>query len=289
MDLSSSLAQVLAMPQTRCSVISYLKTLSPQGRRALFTLGAEYQRGVAADEYEVIVLLDDQADPDDADAIRRMGPNYRLIRFAQEYAPPWEAINFAVGEARAPAVICCTDGERLLSPGVVRYSLAALNSCSHPLVYALDLDAALPAGGEQGPWQQNGYLLFGAVDAGSRTPRGFFSRVQESSCCARKKRHYLEWGGIDERFRLPCGGLAVADLFDRVEQDKRFSPILLLGEAAFRQQPVKKKGMEEVCRQEYFAIRGRPFDPIYRRPSYYGWVCSDYHGDLLSEPEAVAE
>jgi len=275
------------MSQYRCSLISYLKTLSPEARRALYSLRAEYQRGVGGDDYEVILVLDDAAG-ETAD-LRELGPNFRLIRFAHEYAPPWEAVNLAVGEARSTSVICCTDGERILSPGVVQYSLAALNSCSHPLVYALDLDADLSAGDADGPWRGNGYLLFGAVDAGSRMPRGFFSRVQESSCFAMKKRHYIEFGGIDERFRLPCGGLGVADLFDRVEQDKRFSPILLLGEAAFRQRPAKKRGLDESCRQEYQSIRGRPFDPVYRRPSYYGWVCSDYHADLLSDPETVAD
>jgi len=273
------------MSQPRLSIVTYLHSLTPAAERALFSLSEGYQRGVRGEEYEILLVVD--ATANDHEALHRLAPNVRVIRFAREYAPAWEAINFGVGEARTPLVVCCTDGERILSPGALRYFLAALGSCSHPLVYALDLNAEIPTHGGGEPWRENGYLLFGSVEPSSRTPRGFFSRVQESSCFGMKKRHYIEFGGIDERFRLPCGGLGVADLFDRVEQDKRFSPILLLGEAAFRQGGTGKRGLGESCREEYLALRGRHFDPVYRRPSYYGWVCSDYHADLLSEPEAA--
>ena len=60
------------------------------------------------------------ATANDHEALHRLAPNVRVIRFAREYAPAWEAINFGVGEARTPLVVCCTDGERILSPGALR-------------------------------------------------------------------------------------------------------------------------------------------------------------------------
>jgi hypothetical protein len=130
-------------------------------------------------------------------------------------------------------------------------------------------------------WRRNGYELFTiSTPAASVGDRGFTLEVWESNCFALRRETYLEAGGFDERFRSPGGGLVNLDLFKRLAEDPKLTPICLLGEATFHQfhggvatNVSLNDHPWDSFEAEYEAIRGQAYHPpIGREPLYLGEV-----------------
>lgn len=274
------------MRHPKFSVIMYLEETDERAERSLFALTSEFQREVTAEDYEVIVV-DNSAEDGLRERWGERFPGFRFLRFVREYETPWEAVNFAVGEARSEKVLCCLQGARILSPGALKYALSALNFCQHPFVYTLDM--CLESVDDEKAWRSDGYSLFTRAHAIGGEDRGFFSRMNGSGCFGMTKRDYIRIGGLEEGFRTPIPGLAERDLFNRVHEEAGFVPVLLLGEASFAQRGacVADAALSEAGNEEFLRIRGKAYKPLFKKPAYLGWISQQYHVRLLHSENSL--
>jgi len=208
---------------------------------------------------------------------------------------PAAALNTAARQARGAAIAIMIDGARMLSPGVLRYTLRALKAYRRPVVSTLAFHLGPKTQQESvregydpevedrwletHDWQGNGYCLFDYAALAPSSRYGLMIPLAESNFVAMPRQVFDELGGLEERFTLPGGGLVNLDFYLRALQLPRINLVTLLGEGTFHQVhggastagPDRFAAMAE----EYAAIRGRPFTA---RPQ--PWIRSDYLGRL---------
>ena len=274
-----------------------------EAKRTLLSLTTMYQRDIRAEDYEVVAVDNGSTEPIDPDSFNGES-NFRYVYFTSGGPSPCRAINTAVARSKAEYVMICIDGARILSPGILKYTLSALSLSGHPFVYTLGMHIGrkpqnylIEEGYNQDvedrmfqeiDWPDDGYSLFRISSVALSSKNGFFSRLTESNCFALKRSDFLGLGGLDERFCAPGGGLVNLDFFKTVHEDIRFHPIMLLGEATFHQfhggvatnVPIDEHPYEIMAR-EYLRVRGKPYEPYYRSSDYYGWLSPEYHSGLI--------
>lgn len=290
-------------PPPRLSIVINFHNMRREAARTLHTLSTRYQRDVSGDDYEVIAVDNGSTAPLDAVEVEAHGNNFRYLRVEQGPPSPCRAINRAVASARGEFVLVCIDGARMLSPGILKYTLTGLALHSHPFVYTLGMhlghkpqNELLEEGYDQQvedqllrgvDWRSDGYRLFAISSVAYSSRNGFFSRLSESNCFALRRADYLALGGLDERFTSPGGGLVNLDFFNRVHEQPHIRPVMLLGEATFHQ---FHGGVATNVRRsehpwprmaaEYERIRGKPFASDPPLPEYLGWLSPEYHAGL---------
>jgi len=279
----------------KLSVVVVFHAMAREAPRTLHTLSTAYQHGVDALDYEVIAVDNGSNPPLDPALAPGFGAQFTHLAHAPRWPSPCEGVNAGVRAARGEFVMVCIDGARMLSPGLLRQALAALALAPHPFVYTLGMhlgpkvqNESMLEGYDQAredallatvDWKRDGYALFGISSVALSSRNGFFSALSESNCFALRRDDYLALGGLDEAFTSAGGGLVNLDFFNRVHEDPRFQPVLLLGEATFHQfhggtatnVPPAQHPWQAMA-AEYEAIRGKPFRSSFRPPLYYGEV-----------------
>ena len=283
----------MPLPIPRITVVAVFHNMRREARRTLYSLTDRYQRDVPAGEYEVLAIDSASDQPLDPSAVTGLGANFRYIRWETSSRSPCAALNHGVQCASAPLVVCLIDGARILSPGILQYTLAAASLHEHPFIYTLAMHLGskpqyhlVEEGYNQEvedkliasvDWASNGYRLFDISCVAGSSGNGFFSQLHESNCFALTRADYLEMGGLDERFDGPGGGLVNLDFFNRAHEHERLRPVMLLGEATFHQfhggvatnAPISRHPWNEMVK-DYERIKGRPFAFVHRRPNYVG-------------------
>ena len=278
------------------SVVVAFHDMRREAPRTLHTLSPAYQRGVAADEYEVIAVDVGSEPPLDEALVRAQGDHFRLLRFPRAPSPA-AAINAAVRESRGAAVMACIDGARMLTPGILRLALAALRGYADPLVATLSWhlgpkvqNESMLEGYDQTSedrllesvdWRGDGYSLFrvGCLSQSSRG--GWLGPLAESNCVAMRRAAWERLAGYDERFTSPGGGLVNPDLYRRA-CDLLGPPVVLLGEGTFHQfhggvatnVPRAHRPVRPMM-EEYVMIRGEPFVGPALKPTLLGGLPPD--------------
>ena len=302
------------MTDTPLTVVAAFFNMRREAARTLYTLSSDYQRGTSASDYHVVALDNGSTDPlSDAD-VTGFGPNFRLVRNPEGGPSPAAAVNRVVNEVSTPWVMCLIDGARMLSPGIVAGTLAACRERPEPFVYTIGMHLGratqneLAAKGygqaeedrllEGVDWRGNGYLLFTiSTPALSVVERRFFSPVLESNCFVLRRATFMDAGGFDQRFRSPGGGIVNLDLFKRLVEDPKMTPVCLLGEATFHQfhggvatnVPLREHPWDSFV-AEYEAIHGRPYGPpSWREPVYVGTIPEEARHLGGSAPRATAQ
>jgi len=285
---------MIAAPRTpTLSVVVNFHDMAREAPRTLRSLAPAYQRGVDRADYTVLAIDNGSSPPLDPALAASIDARFGHLRHEPRFPSPCAALNAAVAGCDGEFVMVCIDGARILSPGIVRHALAALRLAPHPFVYTLGMhlgpkvqNESMLEGYDQAredallatvDWEGDGYCLFGISSVALSSRRGFFSQLSESNCFALRREDYLALGGMDEAFTSAGGGLANLDFFNRVHEDARFQPVMLLGEATFHQfhggtatnVPAARHPWPAMA-AEYEAIRGRPFASAYRPPLYYG-------------------
>lgn len=260
--------------------------------RTLRSLSPACQRGIAAEDYEVIVVDNGSRRPFDRDLCRASCPNASFHAIPDAGVSPVAAINHGIEQARGDLVGVMIDGARMASPGLVATALQA--SRVHPravvgtLAFHLGPDVQMRSvaqGYDQSvedalletvDWEGNGYGLFSiSVPAGS-SARGWFTLPSESNALFLAREQWRQLGGYDPAFACAGGGLANLDAWARACAMPDWQVVMLFGEATFHQvhggiaTNAPPRSRWEEFHDEYVRIRGKPYEPPRGRPLLFG-------------------
>lgn len=273
--------------------------------RTLRSLGAGYQRDIAADQYEVIIVDNGSPRPLTLPPSEALGVAVRLHRIEQASQSPARAANAGIALARADVVGLVVDGARMASPGLLAGALLADSLSPRAVTTApawhlgpgLQIDAATNDYDqaaedsllEASHWEEDGYELFSISTPAASSRRGLFGAMGESSSLFLRRELWNELGGLDESFSLPGGGLVNHDLYRRACALERTQLVVLLGEGTFHQMhggaATSGRISREKMREEYALIRGEPHRPPANRPVFLGSAPPQYLPHIAASVE----
>lgn len=262
--------------------------------RTLRTLAPDYQQGIDAGDYEVIVVDNGSPAPID-DCVLKAHPDLDVtsIRLEDASASPARAANTGLARARGELVGLVVDGARMASPGLLREARRAAGVAPRPVVATLGWHlgstrhSELPAGSgydqrvedellDTVDWERDGYRLFEISTFASSSARGWFGPMGESSALFMPAGLWRELDGLSEEFTLPGGGLVNHDLFRRACELEGTQLVVVLGEGTFHQfhggAATSRRLDWDAMHADYVAIRGTPYRPPEDEPVYVGTV-----------------
>jgi hypothetical protein len=291
------LAEKAESPPT-LSVVVVVHNMRREAPRTLFSLSADYQRYIKAEDYEVIVIdngSDPPFDPKELDALRG---NFRLIRIDPASPSPAQAINRGLTEARGDVIGVMIDGARLVTPGLLHfarhgaclYDRAAVATLGWYLGYDLQT-RSIEGGYDQSredalldsiDWPRDGYRLFEIATMDESSIDGWFQPISESNALFMRRESWEALDGVDERFDAPGGGLLNLDTFRRALELPASELIVLPGEATFHQShggvstnapPEQQDDNWTQWAGQYARVRGHPYQvPQTHVPTYIGKI-----------------
>lgn len=278
------------------SVVIVVHRMSRQAENTLKSFSVPYQRGVARDDYEVIVVENASDDVFGEERARGVNADVRYFFRDEPGTSPAPALNFGVSRARGERVGLVIDGARLVSPRVLMYALLGLRMDEHALVAVPGYHLG-PAEQQSNPgydeateqelmrqanWTENGYRLFDVSCVSSANRHGVFHPFMESNCLFCSKATYDRIGGADERFDLPGGGSVNLYLYRRLALLPESRLVVLPGEGSFHQfhggvTTTPSEDLDAVLmshRTQLARILGAPFEAPKREPILLGAVTS---------------
>ncbi len=251
--------------------------------RTLFSLSPSFQKGISADDYEVIVVDNGSKELPDISSYRESGMNIRLLQVPNPNQSPARAINLGLNASLGKNIGVFIDGARMASPGLLQSAQQALRFSDRSIVatrgrylgptmqrtsmnegYTKDFEDALLGSLD---WKNNGYRLFEkSVFDESSGAHWFDPRISESNSLFMSRALWSEINGFSEDFQSLGGGFLNLDTLTRATSLEETQPILLIGEATFHQlhggvaTNVPKENVFPM-RAEYEAKRGTPYEP----------------------------
>jgi cephalosporin hydroxylase len=268
------------------SVIVVFYNMRREAQRTLHSLSRAYQLGTEDLDYEVIVV-ENGSDNDQKlgeDCVRSLGAEFRYLDLGADATPsPADALNRGVAVAKGEAFAFMIDGAHVLTPGVLRFGMAGLETYA-PAVVATQQWYVGP--GQQGDamltgydqayedrlfeeidWPTDGYRLF---DIGHFIgDRDWFDGVWESNCMFVPRRLLEQVGSFNEAFSEPGGGYANLEFWERLGSSPDVNVTTIIGEGSFHQvhggTTTNESDSDERRRriagyaQQYAELRGRPF------------------------------
>jgi cephalosporin hydroxylase len=242
-----------ATPPIDLSVVVVFYNMRREAERTLHSLSRAYQRDVDEVDYEVIVV-ENGSDEDQrlGDAfVRSFGPEFRYVDMGNEAtSSPVPALNRGISLSRGNALALMIDGAHVLTPGVLRYGIAALATYEPALVMTQQWYVGpgqqpdvMIAGYDQDfedrrlfkeiEWPLEGYRLFDISHFIG--DRDWFDGVWESNCVFVPRALLEQVGGFDEAFSMPGGGYANLELYERLGNSPEVRVATILGEGSFHQ------------------------------------------------------
>ena len=270
----------------KLSIIVICFNMRREAAQTLYTLSDYYQRNVSSTDYQVIVLDNNSSSPLEPKFVESFGPNFEYHYFATQSRSPAAAVNHGASLAKGQYISCIVDGARMLSPGIVHYTLLASQTIKYPFISALawhlgpkEQNQSMLEGYDQieedsllgsVDWRADGYRLFDISSQASSSNMGFLGGLpHECSYFAVEKSVFLELGGFDDRFQSPGGGLVNHDFLQRVVKRNELNFVMLLGEGSFHQfhggiatNAKPEKHPWKLFAEEYENIHGLPFEGL---------------------------
>jgi len=260
--------------------------------RTLQSLSPGYQRGLKADDYEVIVIDNGSPQPVTPELVKSFEGHLRLERLDPAPASPAWAANHGLSLAEGALVGLIVDGARLASPGLLAEALRAACLAHRPVITAPAFHLgpvrhmqAAEAGYDQAAedhlladlgWEDDGYRLFEISTLAGSWGRGLFGPAGESSSLFCLRPIWDALGGLDERFALPGGGLVNHDLYRRACALDGVDLVVLLGEGTFHQfhggAATSRLHTWHEMHADYQANTGMAYRPPDNQPVYVGQV-----------------
>ena len=291
-----SLAMRRRKPQISFVVCVY--NMVDQAMNTLFSLSTDYQRGVDAGDYEVIVVENESANTLEPRDLATLKGNFRYFLRKETQPTPVFAMNEGASHAKSDNICVMIDGARMVTPGIVDNLLKAHRLSADTIVsvpgyhlgdklqqeavgsgYTSETEKALL---EKIAWPGDGYALFDIACFSASCSAGFFLPHSESNCLSIPLHLWQRLQGFDTRFNSLGGGLANLDLYKRACELPEADLVSLPGEGTFHQfhSGVTTGGIEQERRrkllQEYFAqyreIRGKDFKPPNKQAALFGVI-----------------
>jgi hypothetical protein len=266
-------------PTPALTVVVVAHDMARELPRTLETLSPAHQRGIAADQYEVVVVDNGSATPIDPGLLDGFGAAISLDRIDPAPPSPAAAANLGLARATGDLVGLIVDGARMASPGLLAGALLAARLDDRAVVSTLGWHLgpvrhmqAAEAGYDQATedellagvdWRADGYRLFEISVLNGSSAWGWFEPIAESSALFLRRELWQELGGLDEAFAMPGGGLVNHDLYRRACTAPGTRLVTLLGEGTFHQYhggaaTGSRFGWEEM-RDDYIRIKGEPY------------------------------
>lgn len=235
-------------PDLSIVVVAY--RMRRQAMNTLYSLSTSYQRGVSANDYEVIVVENRSTETLEAVEVMALGPNFHYHLRDEPGVSPAEAINFGLAQCRGHQIGLIIDGARMVTPGIVANALAARAVDPAPLVvvpgYYLTEEAAqtrAPAETldderaylETLQWQTHGYRLFNRACFSEGNRNGYFQPIMECNALFTNAEALATIGGADPRFDLPGGGSLNLHIYRSLAINTTCRIVVLAGEGNFHQ------------------------------------------------------
>jgi hypothetical protein len=240
------------MTAPRLSIVVIVYKMARQAMNTLYSLSMDYQRNVAATDYEVIIIENRSSELLDPNVIAQLKGNFRYFLREETGVSPVPALNFGVQQTRGKQLGLMIDGARMVTPRVIENVLAAMHFSEHPLVavpgynigpaeqqfhhehqYDEQTESALL---ECIHWQTNGYRLFDIANLSGANPKGALQLFLECNCLFVSRCAFEDIGGADERFDLRGGGSINLHLYRTLGMHPLHQQYLVLaGEGSFHQ------------------------------------------------------
>ena len=279
------------------SIIVVVYNMAREAPRTLLSLSAGYQRHVAADDYEVIIVDNGSTPPFDSKVLDGLAGNFRLIRMDPAHPSPVRAVNRGLAEARGDIIGVMIDGARMVTPGLLHFARHGARLYDRAIVATLTwhlgfdmqgwaIEAGYDEAREDGllaavDWANDGYRLFEIATLAGSSTDGWFLPIAESNALFLRRETWAALGGLDECFDAPGGGFVNLDTLRRALELPGAEQVILLGEGTFHQlhggiaTNAKPQSLsDDIVRwaAQYQAIRGRPWaDPLPNHaPTYLG-------------------
>lgn len=282
------------------SVLLVIHRMPGQAERTLRSLASPYQAGVEPGAVEVIAVENASDRPLGEARARAALPGVRYVLRDEAQPSPVPAAHHAASLARGTHVALAIDGARLLTPGVLGLTLAALRAWPEATVavpgYHLGREpqqdsvnkghdeatdtALLDSIGWPGAGPEAGYRLFEIAVWSRATRKGFLRPLSESNFLAMPRAAWDALGGLDRRYDSLGGGKSNLDLYKRLLDRPGVPFVLLHGEGTFHQvhggistnTPAgEREAVMEAIHAQDRAIRGEAGRPE-ARPILFGPV-----------------
>ncbi len=236
-----------SQPQLSVIVIGY--KMARQLENTLFTLSAQYQKNIAAYDYEVIVVENESNDNLEPAIVEQLGRNFKYFRRVETAHTPVPAINFAFEQCSAPLIGLMIDGARMLSPRVLEYALLISKLSDRALTvvpgYHLGADEQHLADDyneaveqtllESINWQSNGHLLFDIASFSGGNNKGFFQPFMECNCLFASAASFRDIGYADPQFTRRGGGGINLHMYRSLGMLPNATVFVTPGEGSFHQ------------------------------------------------------
>ncbi len=238
-----------ATPKVSVIVVAY--RMASQLENTLYTLSPEFQEGVTAADYEVIVMENASQENLSAESVRRLPANFRYILREETSATPVYAVNEGFSLCRAPYICLMIDGARMVSPGIIANALQAF-AVSEDAVVAVPgyhlgraeqhmLDEGVDPAAEEAAllasvdWREDGYELFRIATLSGANRSGYLHPIMECNCVFASARNYAAIGHANTDFTLPGGGSINLHMWRSLGMLPNTSIFVLPGEGSFHQ------------------------------------------------------
>lgn len=281
------------------SVIVVVYDMPQQALNTIRSLAPDYQRGVSARDYEIVVVENRSARTMSEADVVGAAPNARYLLRDETGQSPSAALNAGARAARGWTLALMVDGARMVTPGVVAGILSArrigrgtvvsvpgyhLGDRLHPEAAAQGWSAAQEQEMLQDlDWWAHGYRLFQRAVFSASCGDGYLVPMAESNCIALSRRMYRSLGGFDKGFQTLGGGYVNLDFYRRAVDAARHL-VVLPGEGSFHQfhggattgaPGVDREALLAQMSAEYRRLRGTDHLAPGRAPILMGEIAPD--------------